>query len=410
MKHTLKTAVAGLETHKSRSLLTILGIVIGVAAIMIVMSLGQGAQNLILSQIQSIGSKTIAVIPGRQPSGPTDLTSLFADSLKGRDLQLLERKENVPHLSEIMPIVFGSEVAAYGNDTYRPTILGVTPLFSDIYDIYPEEGRSFNDDEVKQYAQVAIIGSKIKTELFGDDSAVDQKIKIKGRNFKVIGVLPEKGQLSFLNFNDIIIMPYTTGQQYVFGIKYFNRIIVQTDKEENVPQTAEDIKTTLRNSHNITDFSKDDFFVETQAQALETVANITNIIKLFLAAVAAISLFVGGIGIMNIMLVSVTERTREIGLRKAIGATSKNILSQFLIEAIILTGVGGIIGISLGTIISFGASFALTEFLGLVWLFSFPAQAAALGIGVAAAVGLIFGIYPAYHASRLSPTEALRYE
>ncbi|MDP3948405.1 MAG: ABC transporter permease [bacterium] len=410
LRYTLKTAISGLQTHKSRSLLTILGIVIGVAAIMIVMSLGQGAQNLILSQIQSIGSKTIAIIPGRQPSGPTDLTSLFADSLKERDLQLMQRTENAPHISQIMPIVFGAEVTAYGNETYRPTILGVTPFFSDIYNIYPDRGQIFSDDDVKSYAQVVVIGSKVKTELFGSEDAVGQKIKIKGRNFKVIGVLPQKGQLSFLNFDEIAIVPYTTAQQYIFGIKYFNRIVVQADSEANVPQTVYDITVTLRNSHNITDPAKDDFFIQTQAQALETVGNITSIITLFLAAVAAISLVVGGIGIMNIMLVSVTERTREIGLRKALGATNKNILSQFLIEAIILTALGGFIGIALGTAVSFGASYALTHFLNLAWLFSFPAAAAALGIGVSAVVGLVFGIYPAHRASRLSPTEALRHE
>src|SRR3989344_214021 len=238
LRYTLKAAISGLQTHKSRSLLTILGIVIGVAAIMIVMSLGQGAQNLILSQIQSIGSKTIAIIPGRQPTGPTDLSSLFADSLKERDLQLLQRTENLPHPPQVMPIVFGAEVAAYANETYRPTILGVTPFFSDIYNIYPDKGRIFNDDDVKSYSQVVVIGSKVKTELFGDESAVDKKIKIKGRNFRVIGVLPQKGQLSFLNFDEIAIMPYTTGQQYVFGIKYFNRLVIEADSEASGPQTA----------------------------------------------------------------------------------------------------------------------------------------------------------------------------
>jgi putative ABC transport system permease protein len=408
---TFKSAVSGLATHKSRSLLTILGIVIGVGAIMIVMSLGEGAQNLILAEVQSIGSKTIAIVPGREPSGPTDVLSTFTDSLKERDMQLLQRTENVPHLSQIMPIVFGTEVTAYANQTYHPTILGVTPFFSDIYNIYPDPpGQIFSDDDVKGYSQVVVIGSKVKTELFGADDALGQKIKIKGRNFKVIGVLPQKGQLSFLNFDEIAIVPYTTAQQYIFGIKYFNRLVVQADSEENVPQTVYDITETLRNAHNITDPSKDDFFTQTQEQALQTVGNITSIITLFLAAVAAISLVVGGIGIMNIMLVSVTERTREIGLRKALGATNKNILSQFLIEAIILTALGGLIGIALGTGISFGASFLLTKFLNLAWLFSFPLNAALMGVGVSAAVGLLFGIYPAYQASKLNPTEALRYE
>lgn len=411
LRYTLKTAVSGLQTHKSRSLLTILGIVIGVAAIMMVMSLGQGAQNLILSEVESIGSKTIAVVPGRQPNGPSDIIStLITDSLKQRDLDALKVKSNVPHMADIMPVVFGSNSVAYGNETYRPTIFGMTDLFAKIYGVYPAEGRLFDDDEVKSYSDVVVLGSKVKDTLFGVNNAVGEKVRIKGKNFRVLGVFGKKGQLSFMNVDEFIAMPYTTAQQYLFGIKYFNRIIIEADVEANVPQTVYDITQTLRNSHNITDPTKDDFFIQTQAQAMETVGNITSIITLFLAAVAAISLVVGGIGIMNIMLVSVTERTREIGLRKALGATNKNILSQFLIEAVILTGVGGLIGIALGTAVSFGASYVLTRFLNLAWLFSFPLVAAVLGIGVSAVVGLVFGIYPAYRASRLSPTEALRHE
>jgi len=411
LRYTLKTAISGLQTHKSRSLLTILGIVIGVAAIMIVMSLGQGAQNLILSEIESIGSKTIVVVPGRQPKGPSDIIStLITDSLKQRDLEALKIKSNVPHLDDIMPVVFGSDSVARGNETYRPTIFGMTDLFAKIYGVYPSEGRLFDNDEVKSYSDVVVLGSKVKEQLFGADDAVGEKVRIKGKNFRVIGVFGQKGQLSFMNVDEFIAMPYTTAQQYLFGIKYFNRIIVEADTEANVPQTVYDITATLRNSHNITDPAKDDFFIQTQAQAMETVGSITSIITLFLAAVAAISLVVGGIAIMNIMLVSVTERTREIGLRKALGATNKNILSQFLIEAIILTALGGFIGIALGTAVSFGASYVLTHFLNLAWLFSFPVFAAALGIGVSAVVGLVFGIYPAYRASRLSPTEALRHE
>ncbi len=410
LKYTVKTAFTSLKTHKSRSLLTILGIVIGIAAIMIVMSLGQGAENLILSQVASIGSKTIAIIPGREPRGPTDFVSTFTDSLKARDLRLLLNPQNAPHIAQVMPIVFGSQSAVYGNETYRPTIFGATPLFADIYNLYPAEGDLITDDDVASYSSVVVIGAKVKTELFGDDDAVGQKIKINGRNFRVVGVLPKKGQSSFFNLDEIAIVPYTTAQQYIFGIKHFNRIIAQADSEANVGATVLDITATLRNSHNITDPEKDDFFVQTQAQTMETVGNITNIIKVFLASVAAISLIVGGIGIMNIMLVSVTERTKEIGLRKAVGATNKNILSQFLVEAVILTAVGGIVGIAIGTAFSFAASWALTHFLGLAWIFAFPVNAAILGIGVAGLVGLVFGIYPAYRASQLSPTEALRYE
>ncbi|HUX35706.1 MAG TPA: ABC transporter permease [Candidatus Paceibacterota bacterium] len=410
LKYTLKTSISALQAHKSRSLLTILGIVIGVAAIMIIMSLGEGAQNLILGEIQSIGSRVVAIHPGRQPQGITDIISTFGDSLKDRDLTLLSKKENVPHAEEIIPIVFGTQAATYGDQIYRPVIFGATPLIASIYNIYPSEGNMFTDDDVKSYAQVVVIGSKVKKELFGDADALNQKIKINGRNMRVIGILSQKGQSTFVNFDEMALVPYTTAQTYIFGRKYFDRIIIQADTEANVPETVADVQAVLRNSHNITDPTKDDFYVETQAQAMQTVGNITSIITLFLAAVAAVSLVVGGIGIMNIMFVSVTERTREIGLRKALGATNKNILSQFLIEAIILTGLGGIIGVALGTGVSFGLSYLLTKFAGLAWLFSFPVNAAMLGIGVSAAIGLVFGIYPAYRASQLDPTEALRYE
>jgi len=410
LKNNIKTALGGLNDHKSRSALTILGIVVGITAIIMIMSLGQGAQSLILNQIQSIGAKTIAVIPGREPKGPTDFISTFTDSLKDRDLELLGKKENVPHLAKIMPVVFGGETASYGAETYRPNIFGLTNLFTQIYNISPKSGRLFTEEEIKGYADVAIIGSRVREELFGLDDPLDQKIRIKGKNLRVIGVLGKEGQSAFLNFDEVVIVPYTTAQRYIFGIKYFNRLVVEADTEENVLTTVEDIKSTLRESHNITDPSKDDFFVQTQADALKTVGTITSALTLFLTSVAAISLVVGGIGIMNIMLVSVTERTREIGLRKAVGATEKDILYQFLLEAIMLTGFGGIIGIALGLSLSFVASLLLTKFAGLDWLFSLPLSGMLLGLGVSTAVGLVFGIYPARQAARKSPIDALRYE
>lgn len=410
IKYSFKIALTGLKTHKSRSALTILGIVIGITSIILVMSLGEGAQNLILGQIQNIGPKLIGIVPGRQPKGPTDIFSIFADSLKQKDLEALSKKANLPHADKIMPVVFGNESLAFANETYRATIFGVTDLFAKIYDLYPAQGRIFSEEETKGYASLVIIGSKVKDELFGNEEALDKKIKIKGRNFKVIGILPQKGQFSFLNFDEVVIIPYTTAQQYIFGIKYFHRIAIEADSEANVARTVEDIKITLRNSHNITDPEKDDFFIETQAEAMETVSTITNVLTLFLVAVAAISLLVGGVGIMNIMLVSVTERTREIGLRKAIGATEKNILVQFLMEAMTLTALGGIIGIIFGALFSFLASLVLSRFVSLGWSFTFPLWAAALGLGVATFVGLVFGLYPARQASLKNPIEALRYE
>jgi len=410
LKHSVKIALGGLRTNKTRSSLTILGIVIGVTAIIMVVSLGQGAQDLILGQIQGIGAKTIGIIPGRTPKGPTDVLATLSASLKQRDLDLLSRKENLPHQDGIMPIVFGSETATYEGETYRPTIFGGTEMMAEIYDAFPSEGRNLSDDDVRGSADVVILGAKVAKELSPNQNLLGERIKIKGRNFLVIGLLPEKGGSSLFNFDEIAMLPYTTAQNYIFGIKHFNRIVVRADNEANIGKTVEDIKITLRDAHNITDPNKDDFGIETQADALKTVGTILNTLTLFLALVAAISLVVGGIGIMNIMLVSVTERTREIGLRKALGATKKNILTQFLLEATMLTGIGGLIGIVLGSLLSFAIAFIISNVYGMAWSFTFPWVAAFLGIAVSATVGLIFGIYPAKKAAAKSPIEALRYE
>lgn len=415
LKYSTKTALRGLKTNRSRSLLTILGIVIGITAIMIVMSLGAGAQNLILSQIQGLGSKTIAVVPGRQPSGPSDAASVFLDSLKARDVESIKQKTNVPGVGDVMPVVFGPVRLAYESETYQSTVLGAGSVDSDsvleqIFDIYPSEGSMFLSSDVRTSAKVAVIGDKIRDKLFGQNDPVGKKIKVNNKDFRVVGLLPRKGQVSFFNFDDMILMPYTTVQDYIVGRKYFDRIIVTAVSEEVIDETVEDIKATLRNNHNITDPAKDDFFVETQADLAERLATITTALTLFLVAVAGISLMVGGIGIMNIMLVAVTERTREIGLRKALGATNKDISTQFLLESVMLTGLGGVVGVILGASISFLASVAITKYAGFSWGFTFPVNAMLLGIGVSGAVGLIFGIYPARQAAKKSPIEALRYE
>jgi putative ABC transport system permease protein len=410
LRHLFKTSISGLNSHKSRSILTILGIVIGITAIMLVIALGRGAENLILGQIQGIGSRVLVAVPGRQPTGPTDFLSTFTDSLKERDLELLRNRSNVPHATKIMPLVFGSQTAAYENEIYRPTIFGATDMFASIYDVFPSEGRLMNDDEVKGFADVAIIGREVKDELFGTTDPIGQKIKIRGRNFRVIGILPKTGQLSFANFDKAIFMPYTTAQQYVFGKKYFDRLVIEARDEEHVAETENDVIRTLRTAHNITDPDKDDFFIETPADAVATVGTVTSVLTLFLASVAGISLLVGGVGIMNIMLVSVTERTREIGLRKALGATNSDIMRQFLLEAVLLTAIGGFVGILLGTLLAWLISLVLSNYLGLAWQFIFPTSAALLGLGVSAGVGLVFGLYPARQASKKSPIEALRYE
>jgi putative ABC transport system permease protein len=408
-KHTFTTALTGLTTNRSRSALTILGIVIGITAIMLVVSLGAGAQELILGQVQGLGTNTIAVIPGREPSGPSDVAFLFSDSLKEKDIVALKNKANVPGLKSLMPTVFGAGSASYDSNTYQTSIFGATELMVEIFDLHPQ-GEFFNADHVSSRSDVAVLGSKIAVKLFEDEMPLDKKIKIKNRNFKVIGVLPETGGGSLFNFDDMVLVPYTTAQDYITGKKSFNRLIIQAYTDKDVPVTSEDIKMTLRESHGITDPDKDDFTVQTQQDLANRLSTITNALTYFLVAVASIALFVGGVGIMNIMLVSVTERTREIGLRKALGATDKDILTQFLLEAVLLTAIGGLVGILLGASLAFITAICLSKGLGVNWTFVFPWGGAFLGLSVSALIGLIFGGYPARQASKKSPIEALRYE
>lgn len=408
-KHSFKTAYRGLEQNRARSLLTILGIVIGVTAIILVMSLGQGAQNLIIDQVKGMGTRTIIVGGGREPSGPSDAGQIFNDSLKKRDLEALERRENTPNVKHVMPLVFGASSAAYESDTFNLTIYGASSLMEKIFDMPIKTGAFFTDEDIRARAKYVVIGNKVKTELFGAGDAVGQVIKMKGYNFRVIGVLTERGQDLF-NFDEAAIIPYTTAQDYVLGVKHFNRLIAEAQSEALINDAAQEIKLTLRESHDISRTEKDDFFVITQVDLAGRLSAITSVLTIFLAAVAAISLVVGGIGIMNIMLVSVTERTKEIGLRKALGATYRNILTQFLLEAVILTSMGGVIGIFMGAFLSFGISQAITKFAGIAWAYNFPVSAAILGLCVSSLIGLIFGLYPARAAAKKSPIEALRYE
>ena len=412
IKYSLKVAVEGLQANKSRSGLTILGIMIGITSIILIMSIGTGAENLILSEISGFGAEVIVVRPGKEPTGPTDFAdTLFADSLKQRDVKALRNKSNVPDIVEVAPTVIVTGSVSWRGETFRPTTLGGSAEFmGKMLNIFPVEGVYFGENEIRNRASVAVIGSKVKEELFGDSDALGENIKLKDRNFRVVGILPEKGQTPFFNVNELVIIPYTTAQQYLLGINHYHEILTRVDSPESVDRTVVDIEITLRQLHGIEDPDNDDFFVVTQQGIVDQIKTIIGVLTAFLSAVVAISLVVGGIGVMNIMLVSVTERTREIGLRKAIGATNKDIMTQFLLEAVILTVMGGIIGSAMGVILSLGASFALSAGLGVSWQFIFPISAVVLGVGVAAIVGLIFGLFPARQASQKSPIEALRYE
>jgi len=408
-KHILITAIRGLQTHMTRSLLTILGIVIGVAAIIIVMALGEGTQNLILDQVSGLGPETIVLRPG---TGGTDITkTLFTQSLTKNDLIALEKKQNVPNLIEISPLVIIYDVVEYQGTMYRPSIIGGSAEFLfTLLDVGLQAGRFYTDDDIEQNARVAVIGSKAKQELFGSLEAVGQQIKIKDKKFKVLGVLESSGQIGPFDMDELVMVPQTSAQTYITGTNYFNEIFLRADDPKNVDKMTYDISRTLRETHDLGLSEEDDFDIQTQKNVIEQIETIISVFTAFLITVVSVSLIVGGIGIMNIMLVSVFERTKEIGLRKALGATRKDILKQFLFEAIILTSIGGMIGVVIGSVIAYVVAIILAETIAEGWTFVFPYLGAIIGVGVSAGVGLIFGIYPANQASKKSPIEALRYE
>jgi putative ABC transport system permease protein len=412
IKYGVRTAYEGVYSNKARSLLTTLGIVIGIASIILIVSIGNGAEQLILSQVEGMGADMIVLRPGKQPAGFSDVAgTLFSDSLKKADVAALGRKENVPDLVSLTPVVVVSGSVSYGREVYSPTMFGWSAEFmSDMFNVYPEEGMLFGDSEIEEKAHVAVIGATVKAELFPDEEALGKNIKIKDQNFRVIGIFPEYGQASFFNVDKLVLVPYSTAQTYLLGIDYYNEVMLRVNDSANLDRAVFDIEATLRDRHNIIDPEDDDFYVETQQGVVDQIGTILSVLTLFLSSVVAISLVVGGIGVMNIMLVSVTERTKEIGLRKAIGATDGDILFQFLLESMLLTFAGGVVGIIVGAFLAVLASVALTYALSDAWDFSFPIGAAILSVGVSSAVGLIFGIYPARKASRKSPIEALRYE
>lgn len=409
LRYTIITALRGLRTHITRSALTILGIVIGVAAIIIVMSLGKGAQNLILDQIGGIGPETVVIRPG---SDSTDITSvLYSQSITKRDLDILSRPQNVPNLASIAPIVVMGDNVTYRGSAYRPMLIGApVEILAKLMQIELAEGTYFTNTDINQQARVAVIGEHIKNDIFGNSNAVGEQIQIKDRRFRVIGVFAEAGSVGPFNVDKLVVIPHTSAQTYITGTNYYPEVIMQADHPDNVDKMTYDIEMTLRSSHNIGYGEDDDFHVQTQKDLITQIETIVNIFTAFLVAVVSISLVVGGIGIMNIMLVSVSERTQEIGLRKAVGARSRDILRQFLTEAVILTSIGGLVGVVVGTLFSLLVAIILSNTVAAGWSFSFPVLGAVLGVGVSAGVGLIFGIYPANQAAKKSPIEALRYE
>jgi putative ABC transport system permease protein len=412
IRNTVKTSISSLTVNKSRSLLTILGIVIGITAIILVVSVGKGAEGLITGELSGLGSETVVIRPGKEPKGPSDFAEvLLSDSLKERELLAITKEENVPDLLAAAPEILVPGNVSYLGETFNSLNLGFSAEFMrDAIDMKLAEGELFDDLDIRSKARVAVIGSEVKEELFNQSDPLGQSITIRGEKFRVIGVYEPRGQVVFFNVDELVVVPYTSAQAYLSGNDHYAQIIAKAKSPEEVDRMVGDIKRTLRELHNIDDPEDDDFNVQTQQGLVQQVSTIIGVFTIFLTFVVAISLVVGGIGVMNIMLVSVTERTREIGLRKAVGAEEKDIMRQFLFESVIITGVGGIVGIVLGTLLAAAISFVLRNSFNLEWPFSFPLGGAILGLFVSASVGLVFGLYPAKEASKKSPIEALRYE
>jgi ABC-type antimicrobial peptide transport system permease subunit len=413
LKQSIKTSINSLLSNKVRSFLTMLGIIIGVGAVIVIMAAGAGAQGLILAEVESLGTNIVGILPGKAENDgpPASAMGIVITTLTYDDFVALKNKKNVPNIVDVAAYSSGVANVSWKSHSYDTNLSGTTHGYLNVEGGEVESGRFFTEEEEKNLARVAVLGSTVKKELFGESDAIGARIKFKNQTFEVIGVMKERGTVAFQNYDDQIFLPINTMQKLIMGVNHLGMIRAKIDYDHNVDRAMEDIKMTLREQHDILDSSgaSDDFTVRSSAQALDMITVVTDALKYFLAAMAALSLIVGGIGIMNIMLVSVTERTREIGLRKAIGAKNSNIMSQFLSESITVTSLGGIIGIMGGVFFAFLIS-VIAQLLEYKWKFSVSFFSIFLALGVSISVGLIFGLYPAYRASRLEPVEALRYE
>jgi putative ABC transport system permease protein len=407
---TVKNSYQMLVRNKMRSFLTMLGIIIGVMSVIVVMSLGESAQGLILNEVKSLGSNLVGVLPGKSDSSgpPASVYGIVITSLKYDDGQELLR-ENNPNVEGVAMYAQGTDVVSWNGIGVVETFVGTTASYINVEDAKIKEGRFFTSDEELSNAKVAVIGSDAATQIFGDQDPVGKQIKIKKTNFTVVGVFEKRGGGLVQNQDKEVFVPIKTAQNLLLGINYINFMRIKVDKPENVDSVISFIEDVLRRNHNITNSKDDDFTVRSSATALDAISQITDAIKFFLVAVSAISLLVGGFGIMNIMLATVQERTKEIGLRKAVGATNFDITLQFLVETVFITFVSGVIGIVLGIAISWLVA-VIAQALDYSWPLIISPWSIFLGTFVSITVGLIFGIIPARKASMLNPIEALRYE
>jgi putative ABC transport system permease protein len=401
----LQETYSALSANKVRSGLTVLGIVIGISSVIVMLAIGQGAQNSIQSSIQSIGSNLIIVQPGVQ-RGPGTMVSSgrgSAKSLKISDAEAIT--EEVVSIIGVAPEVSGRyQVTARGQNT-NTQVVGTNPDYQIVRNLSVAEGDFFSSTNVKSGSKVAVIGPTVRDDLFGEEAdALGQIIKIKQVNFKVIGLTETKGGSGFGSQDDMIFIPISSAQRYLSGDEYVTSISVAAETAEVTSDVQQQITDILLAEHNIKSAELADFSTLNQTDMIANVSSVTQIFKILLGSVAGISLVVGGIGIMNMMLTTVTERTREIGLRKAIGAKRRDISLQFLIEAIALTFSGGVIGVVFGWLVSYGITY-FGVLQASVSLFS-----VLLAFGVSTVIGVVFGYYPARRAASLNPIEALRYE
>ena len=400
----LRETYSALTANKIRSGLTMLGIVIGISSVIAMVALGNGAQDSIQASIQSIGSNLIIVTPGATKSfGGPSAGRGTAQSLTVADANAI--KSGVSNVSDVaLDVSSRGQVTAKGTNT-NTSITGTSPSYASIRNVTMDEGNFLSDTNISDAAKVAVIGPTTRDDLFGVGSeALGQIIKIKGVEFTIIGITKSKGGSGFTNSDDVIYIPYTTAQHYLTGNQWLSEIDISGASADVTTQVQNDTTALLLSRHNITDPTQADFTTLNQSDIIATASSVTGTFTVLLAAVAGISLLVGGIGIMNMMLTTVTERTREIGLRKAIGAKRKDISMQFLIEAVALTFVGGILGVILGSAIAF-----VVSDLGIMQA-AVSMSSVLLAFGVSAGIGIIFGWYPATRAAAMSPIDALRYE
>jgi putative ABC transport system permease protein len=403
----LQLVFDSLKRQKSRTVLTMLAISIGIAIVIVIMAAGKGIERLIMGQLDVYGADTISITarPPNKSSGSGDV-GITITSLKDKDIQQIER---LPNISAAYGSIMSQEAVSYNGQIKKVFVMGEGARASDIEKITFTRGNFFTEDDENSLNNVVVLGSAAKEKLFGQQEAVGQIMYIRGKTFRVIGVLASRGSALFFDMDNILIIPTKTMQKKLLGIDYVSTVNAKMKNAAESARTKEDIVEILRENHSISDPNRDDFEVSTMAEAAGLIANVASGITLLLVALVGISLVVGGVGIMNIMYVSVAERTFEIGLRKSLGAKRKDIVWQFLLEAIVMTVGGGIIGVLVGALLAL-AVYALAVSSGFAWVYEVSLSSIVLSVGFSAIIGLVFGLYPARKASLLSPIDALRRE